>query len=197
MEHLRAERNARDEQPRRPLLAWLFGVRFVGSAIAVYVAYVLLVDWARFTEAGALGALLEFLRPGQVDASFTELGLLYVDPAGGGKNFAARITRSCSVLTPIALVTWVALCGTRGGRPRRIIGLIASAVVLVVFDLVRLSLVVLAGARWGSDTMVLAHDWAGTLITLVALVLGILVLWTVASGWTPSRRPRPFPTAGA
>lgn len=164
------------------------------GAAGVFAVYALLVDRSRFLEAGVVGALLERITGGRVDGSFSQIGLLYVDPAGDGPQFVARITRSCSVLTPIAVVTWVALSASRGRFARRAAGLAASVALLVAVDLVRVGGIVLAGSRFGTDVMVLAHDWLGTLLTLVSLVLGILVLWAV-SGGRPRRSPAPASAA--
>lgn len=177
-------------EPRRFAPAWLPAARLIGGAAVVYLAYAAFVDRSRVLEAGVVGDLLETATGGRVNADFASHGILYVDPHGSGDHFAARITRSCSVLTPIALVAWVAICASRGRLARRLIGLGVAVSVLVVVDLLRVSLVILTGSRFGGDTMVVTHDWLGTLLTLVSVVVGILVLWAV-SGGRPSAGLRP------
>lgn len=164
---------------------WFRAAWLVTAAVVVFGAYTALVDRSRILEANVVSALLERVSD-RIDGSYAGLGLLYVNPRHGDA-FVARITPTCSVLTAIAVMTWVAVCATRGRTIRRVGGFAGSVAVLIVVDLIRVGGIVMTGSRFGVDSMIIAHDWLGTLFTLASVVLGILILWAV-SGGRPRRR---------
>jgi len=105
-------------------------------------------------------------------------------------TFVLRVTASCSVLTMLLAVGAVSLL-VRAPWWRRLLGALAGAAVAVVANQVRICGIGLVRRTWGRQAFFVAHEWAGTLLTLLAIALSIAVAVWVATRGSRTGHDRP------
>ena len=105
-------------------------------------------------------------------------------------SFWVTLTPSCSALAPALAVTCLASMMPRA-TSRRFLAIGAAVVAVVVGNFVRISSSVVVGLYAGRSSLVLFHDWVGSMIGF-AFTLGgfVLMLWILI----PARGPAPVPS---
>jgi carbamoyl-phosphate synthase large subunit len=94
----------------------------------------------------------------------------------GGEVVDAVVTPSCSAV--LSLLGLAALTATvlRSRRLHALWGLAVAVVAVVIANDVRLAASTLAGLAWGTDALVLFHDWVGTIWNFAATLGGFLLM---------------------
>jgi exosortase/archaeosortase family protein len=161
----------------RRALVTRFGLLIIVSAASLDL-YLQGRDTIRSWESRAVAALLEWIGINQVQGAFRSYVLISPRP---GTLIAGNVTTSCSTALPLLFIA-VATLGLIPGRPlyRFQRCLLASAIVIAV-NIIRLLVVIGAGATMGPAVMAPVHEWAGSLISLVGWALAILALFSLGS----------------
>lgn len=157
----------------------------VAVVAVVLVAFAFLNAPFRQAEATAAVELLHLLgaspdrvqvRPESSVAVFTE----------GLGAFLAVVTPSCSSLASLLAVATLALFTPRVGTPR-LVGAIGAAVLCVVLgNVVRIAASLGIGLVSGTGSLVLFHDWVGSLFAFAYTLGGYLLMLRIL---LPARRP--------
>lgn len=98
----------------------------------------------------------------------------------GGDVLVAEVTASCSSILSVVGLTALTVVAFRQRRGHALIGLVVSLAVIVVLNGLRLVISTLAGLWFGQPSMVLFHDWVGTLWNLASTLGGFLLMVCVA-----------------
>lgn len=153
---------------RHARLAALHVVVVVATVVG---GFVLLQHPVRVFEADAATTVLRAFGAGNL---FVLDNSIQVFPSGH-EPFRAVITPSCSALTSVlALLCLATLTPRRFGR-RRYPAALAAALTIAVGNLVRITASIAVGLLAGPSSLVLFHDWVGTMLTF-AYTLGGYVL---------------------
>lgn len=114
---------------------------------------------------------------------------------------AFDVTRQCSSNLMVSPLLLLAALGTllrgRIGLLRVLLGLLAGVATCVVLNTVRLDIIGLAYGHWGTDSHWLTHDLLGSLITVAASLLAVVVQVVVAGVHRSPRARRSFPEDGS
>lgn len=138
-------------------------------------AFYLLVDVARDLEIRTVTGFLALMNDHRT--TVVDRHYLQILPSHG-LAFRAYVTPFCSALVSIVALGCIALFVLRGPLWRRTASFAAAAAAVFLGNVVRITLSVYAGLRFGASSLVLFHDWAGTLFGLFYTVYGFfLMLW--------------------
>lgn len=104
--------------------------------------------------------------------------------------FWVTLTPSCSALAPALAVTCLASVMPRAAG-RRVFAVLAAVIAVFVGNFLRICSSVIVGLYAGKPSLVLFHDWVGSMIGF-AFTLGgfVLMLWILL----PARGTRPIPS---
>jgi exosortase/archaeosortase family protein len=92
--------------------------------------------------------------------------------------FRAELTPYCSSLVSILALTAIAMFILSGPLWKRVVACAAAAAVIIVGNVVRIAGSLGVGVEMGSSTLVLFHDWVGTLFGLAYTMAGFFfMLW--------------------
>jgi exosortase/archaeosortase family protein len=165
--------------------------RLVLLAPLAVIAFVVLVDPVRGFEAWLTAVIL-----GSRARLADHATLVIADP-GTVQPFAVQISRSCSALPMVLGAVVVACSFLRSGLLRRLVAVLAAAVLALGVNALRAGGIVLVGRTRGTDDMVSLHDWVGTVVTVATACLALgLLLWIGTDRRPPSGLGAPPPNAG-
>lgn len=108
--------------------------------------------------------------------------------ASDGTTFGVKVAPSCSAIAVLTLLGVLAVLLRGVPASQRLVAFAAGAVVVVAANVLRVVVIVVAGAHHGRHTMYAVHDWFGTPVTWLGGVAGLVVLVRVAHGELPSIR---------
>ena len=146
----------------------------VGVALAIVaVGFVLLQAGARAVEARATVALLRALGSDRV---FVGGGPDIVITPATHDAFIAVITPSCSALASVLALSCLGLLSGSAPWPRRAGALAAALLLVVVGNLLRIAGSAAAGLVMGSASLVLFHDWVGSVFGVAYTMFGYLLM---------------------
>ena len=92
--------------------------------------------------------------------------------------FRANVTPFCSSLVSLLALGGIGMFILREAMWRRVLAFVAAAALIVLGNVVRISASLLVGVRFGDGTLVLFHDWVGTLFGLAYTMAGFFfMLW--------------------
>ena len=97
----------------------------------------------------------------------------------GNQPFFVAVTPSCSALTAIVAVAGASIFVLGGTWAQRIGGALAAACILAVGNVLRLLAVLWVGHLAGVPAMEVFHNWGGTAMSYVLLVIGLLLMIAV------------------
>jgi exosortase/archaeosortase family protein len=90
--------------------------------------------------------------------------------------FRAQLTPFCSSVVPILALVVIGVFVLHGPWPRRLLALGAAATVVLAGNVLRIAASVWMGYRFGPGSLVLFHDWVGTIFALTYTVFGFLLM---------------------
>ncbi len=96
-----------------------------------------------------------------------------------GFGFLVDFTASCSALAPmLGLIVIASLIDRSAPRGRQLLATTAAVVAIFIGNQIRVDASMAAGVGFGQGTLVLFHDWAGSIFGFAYMTLGfILMLW--------------------
>jgi exosortase/archaeosortase family protein len=160
---------------RRPHLAVRLGAFVVIAAAAIDVFFAQR-DATRTWESRIVATLLRSIGVGQVQGSFKSYVLVAPKP---GELFAGNVTSVCSSALPL-MVLAIALLGVVPGRVvHRIQRFAVAALIVFAFNIARLAVVMLVGAKAGMGAMAPVHEWVGSFITLAGWSVTLFALFVL------------------
>jgi exosortase/archaeosortase family protein len=129
--------------------------------------------WMQAHEAAWVVAFLHLCRVDAVSGVLPGHVLIF---RPGAEILDAVVTPSCSSI--LSLLGLAALTATvlRSRRWHAAWGLLAASVAVLVANDLRLAASTMAGVWWGRGTMILFHDWVGTLWNFAATLGGFLLM---------------------
>lgn len=159
---------------RSRALVWL---RVALVVVTTPVAFVLLEARARTTELALDVGALRLVGVHRVPVVVGTLALvlpLHSTP------FFVDLTSSCSSLASVLTLTFLTLALPNRIAPlrRRLAALAVAAVAIIVGNLIRIDLSILVGVLISRASLVLFHDWAGSIFGFAYTMGGfILMMW--------------------
>jgi carbamoyl-phosphate synthase large subunit len=100
--------------------------------------------------------------------------------------FLVAVTPSCSALASILALAGLASVLPRGGQNRRLVALVIAVVTVCLGNIVRIAASLFVGVLAGRSSLVLFHDWVGSMFSFVYTLGGYILMLYVVLG----RRPR-------
>ena len=158
------------------------GGRVVAVLLAAVGGFAAFQAPARHLEARATVALIELTGQGQV---FLASGSSIAVVPGNQRAFKAVVTPTCSSLSSVLAIACIASLAIGTWR-RRLSALAAAATAVVAGNVVRITASVAVGLRAGRSSLVLFHDWVGSVFAFAYTLSGyVLLLYLLLP---PSRR---------
>jgi exosortase/archaeosortase family protein len=159
---------------RRVLVRIAFLLAFTSAG------FVLAEQWMRGFETATTVDLLHALRvPGIGRDSPTSI-LIHAPSAdnGLGDIFSAELTPSCSSLASLLAIAGLAVLRPPASRPRLAAAVLAAMTFVFVGNILRIAASVGMGVVAGRASLVLFHDWVGSMFGFAYTLGGFLVmLW--------------------
>jgi carbamoyl-phosphate synthase large subunit len=144
--------------------------------VGAFVAFILLQHLARDGETWLATWLTAHLTGGSVDSTGS---LIYVRPAHH-RAFSALVSPSCSSLASVLALGCLAAVTPHPSVPRRLAAVGLAIAVVVAGNLVRIAASISIGLAAGSSSLVLFHDWVGSMFGFAYTVGGyLLMLWAL------------------
>ena len=151
----------------------VYGAIALCIALALAGFWVLNVPMRSWEVAGVLGLL--HLGTGKV--SVVSHHSFQVLP-GSHLPFRAHVTPFCSSLVSVLALASIALFLLRGPLVRRLMAFSAAAALVVGCNMVRIAASLAVGLGYGDRSLVLFHDWVGTVFGLAYTMGGFFfMLW--------------------
>ena len=94
----------------------------------------------------------------------------------GNDAFRASLTPYCSALIPILALAGIALCILRGNPVRRVVAFLVAGVLILTGNVLRIAASLWIGIEAGPGSLVLFHDWVGTLFALTYTLVGFFLM---------------------
>lgn len=158
----------------------------LGVVALVLIAFTVLIDPFRQFETETAAALLHLLGVAPERVQIRANASLGVYPASAGP-FLATVTPSCSSLSAVVAVASLALFVPRHVRRRRFLALGIALLVVVGGNILRIAASIAIGLAAGTGSLVLFHDWVGSLFAFTYTLGGyLLMLYVLMSA---NRRP--------
>ncbi|MDQ1626148.1 MAG: hypothetical protein QOJ49_1646 [Actinomycetota bacterium] len=104
--------------------------------------------------------------------------------------FRAELTPYCSSLISLLALAAIALFVLHGSLPRRVFALGAAMLLVLMANVLRVTGSLLVGYAFGDRTLVLFHDWAGTLFALAYTMGGFFLMLFLLLPSASARIPR-------
>lgn len=142
---------------------------------AVLTAFVFLIDPFRQLETVFAADLLHLLGVAPDMVQVRPNAALGVYPDGGGA-FLAVVTPSCSSLPSVLAVASLALFTPRQLRRRRFLALGCALLCVVAGNIVRIASSIAVGLVAGTSSLILFHDWVGSLFAFAYTLGGYLLM---------------------
>lgn len=148
-------------------------VELVAAAAICVAGYRFGTDWMRAHEARWVVGALHLVGVDAVSGTLPARILIF---RPGGELLNAEVTASCSAL--LSVVGLIALTFTvlRSRGLHALAGLVAAVAGVVVLNDVRLAASTMAGLWWGRGSLVLFHDWVGTVWSFASTLVGFLLM---------------------
>ncbi|MGY1813024.1 exosortase/archaeosortase family protein [Blastococcus sp. SYSU D00820] len=124
-------------------------------------------------EAAGVALVMSWIAPGRVSGIQPAHILLFPDD---GSIIDAVVTASCSSVLSVLGLTALTAVVLRSRKLHAVGGLLVAIGALLLLNHLRLLLSAMAGLWWGEGSLVLFHDWVGTLWNLVATLGGFLLM---------------------
>ena len=83
-----------------------------------------------------------------------------------GLPFRAHVTPFCSALVAVLALAAITIFILRGPLWKRLVAFTTAAVVIVACNVLRIAASLWVGVHWGVRSLVLFHDWVGTIFGL-------------------------------
>ena len=159
---------------------WSVLVELVLAAGICVGGYHFGAQWLQVHEAAWVVAALHLVGVRSVSGALPGHILIF-RPDGDVLN--AVVTSSCSAILSLVGLVALTVAILRRRRLHAIGGLLAAIAAVLVANDLRLAASTLAGLWWGRSSLVLFHDWVGTLWTLASTLGGFLVMvWLTLPG---------------
>lgn len=158
--------------------AWPVLLRPVTVIVVVLVAFALFNDVFRQAETAAAAELLHLLGVPEGAVQVRPDSSLAVFPASTGP-FLAIVTPSCSALASLLAVASLALFVPPRFRRRRLVAVGCALLVVVVGNVARIAGSIAVGLAQGTSSLVLFHDWVGSLFAFTYTLGGYLLMLVI------------------
>jgi carbamoyl-phosphate synthase large subunit len=152
--------------PRRRAVA----VRLVLVLTVSVAGFWLLQAPARHLETSAAVAVNQRLSDRVYRATETSIGVVPFT----GRPFQAIVTPTCSSLSSVIAIGCLAALCSRGRR--RVVALLAAVATVVIGNVARIATAVLVGILAGRSSLILFHDWVGSVFAFAYTLGGYVVL---------------------
>ncbi|MCZ2827825.1 exosortase/archaeosortase family protein [Modestobacter sp. VKM Ac-2986] len=129
--------------------------------------------WLQVQEASWVVGLLHLFGVDSVSGVLPTRILIF---RADGELLNAVVTASCSSILSVVGLTALTASVLRSRRWHAVAGLAVAIVAVLVANHVRLLLSTVIGLQWGGGSLVLFHDWVGTLWNLAATLGGFLLM---------------------
>ena len=130
-------------------------------------------EWLQVQEARAVAWVLQLCGVDQVSGVLPTRLLIF---RADGELLNAVVTASCSSILSVVGLSALTASVLRGRRLHALAGLLVALVAVLLANHVRLVASTLIGLWWGESSLVLFHDWVGTLWNLAATLGGFLLM---------------------
>jgi exosortase/archaeosortase family protein len=104
--------------------------------------------------------------------------------------FRASLTPYCSALIPVLALAAISLCVLRGSPVRRVVAFVVAGAVVVLGNVLRIAGSLWVGREAGPGSLVLFHDWVGTLFALLYTLVGFFLMLYLILPSATARIPR-------
>ena len=151
--------------------------RPIGVILGVVVVFFLFDTVFRRFEAAVSAGVLHLVGVSAEAVQLVEGSSIAVFPPTAGP-FLATVTSSCSSLSSLLAVAFLGLFTPRREPVRRGVALLSACAVILVGNIVRISGSLAIGLAAGPASLVLFHDWVGSLFAFAYTIGGyLLMLW--------------------
>jgi exosortase/archaeosortase family protein len=147
-------------------------IRVLAVVVASIGGFLLLEQPVRRLEASAAGWLLQ---TAGADNLFVFGPSVQVFPAGY-EPFRAVVAPSCSSLTSLLALVCLASLAPKRPRLRRYGALLAALATVAVGNLLRITGSIAVGLVAGPSSLILFHDWVGSIFTFVYTLGGYVLM---------------------
>lgn len=104
--------------------------------------------------------------------------------------FRAQLTPYCSSIVSILALAVIALFILQAPWPRRLVALVAGMLLVLACNVLRVSGSVWMGYELGPGSLVLFHDWVGTVFALAYTMAGFFLMLSLLLPRATERIPR-------
>ena len=171
--------------PRRPRAVTRRQVAVIAdlllAGLICVVGYRYGAAWLQVQEASWVVGVLHLLGVDSVSGVLPTRILIF---RPDGELLNAVVTASCSSVLSVVGLTALTASVLRSRRWHALAGLLVAVVAVLAANHLRLLLSTVIGLQWGGGSLVLFHDWVGTLWNLAATLGGFLLMVCVT---LPSR----------
>ena len=171
--------------PRRPRASTRRQLAVVGDLVLAglicLVGFRYGAHWLQVQEASWVVGVLHLVGVDSVSGVLPTRILVF---RPDGELLNAVVTASCSSVLSVVGLTALTASVLRSRRWHALGGLLVAVFALLVANHLRLLLSTVIGLQWGEGSLVLFHDWVGTLWNLAATLGGFLLMVCVT---LPSR----------
>lgn len=150
-------------------------IRPIAVVVAVVVGFAYLIEPVRRFEAATATSLLHLLGVAPEAVQLRANASLAVYPHGQ-TAFLAVITPYCSSLSSLLAIMGLTLFTPRRLPGRRIAALACALVCVATGNVVRIAASVLMGLLAGASSLVLFHDWVGSMFAFAYTLGGYLLM---------------------
>lgn len=147
----------------------------IAVAAAVVVVFTYLIAPVRQFEAAAASSLLHRLGVAPQAVQVRANASIAVYPHGQ-VAFVAVVTPYCSSLSSLLAITGLTVFTPRRLRRRRIPALACALVCIAAGNVIRIAASVMIGLRAGTSSLVLFHDWVGSMFAFAYTLGGYLLM---------------------
>ena len=166
------------------------GLCLIGVVVTMTIGFVLLQAPFRALETATAAALLRALGAHRVQV--VQRTSIFVVPLRGG-SFRAIVSPSCSSIASLLAIACLASLTPRYPWRRRVIAVGAALATVALGNILRIAGSIGVGFLAGRSSLVLFHDWVGSVFTFGYTLGGfILMLYLLL----PATTPEPVSVAG-
>jgi len=159
--------------------------RLALAVTVVVVGFVLFRDTVRHAEASAAVSFLHLLGANRIRL-LSDSSVLVIPRTGS--LFRVVVTPSCSALSAMLALAVLGLLTPRAPWRRRLGATAVAMTAVLAGNLMRIAASLSAGTWAGRASLVLFHDWVGTMFTFASILGGyVLMLYVLL----PDRQPTP------
>lgn len=148
-------------------------VRLLVVVVVSTAGFVLLQGSVRRAEASISAGLLERLGADRIEV--VSATSVQVQPSGEAP-IRALITPSCSATASLLAISTLAWVTPRRGRGRRAASAAAALATIFVGNIIRIAASIALGYVVGRASLVLFHDWVGSIFTFAYTLGGFMLM---------------------